>query len=251
MALMVSAMGVLTLGCSVGPAASKSTTGDIKHQFARPDLPTRAGALDDVVFAFPRREIRSWRPTQTQARQTSWNGRMVKQSTDPVDELLVMEAQDGDRRSIEALVLRWQKRLWTHVYRLTRDPKVAWDVTQQTWLAIINRLPRLDDPATFKAWAYRIATTKAAGHVKRRVRARSLAERACGDVRMQDKSGHPLLEFLDRLGPRKKAAVTLYYMESLTISEVGFVLGIAKGMVKSHLNSARNDLKRLCQQTAD
>jgi len=64
-ALMVSAMGVLTLGCSVGPAASKSTTGDIKHQFARPDLPARAGALDDVVFAFPRREIRSWRRTQT------------------------------------------------------------------------------------------------------------------------------------------------------------------------------------------
>jgi len=52
---------------------------------------------------------------------------MTNSGSDPVDDLRVMQAQDGDRRSMEALVRRWQKRLWTHAYRLTGSSDVAWD----------------------------------------------------------------------------------------------------------------------------
>ena len=82
------------------------------------------------------------------------------------DQLLVMEAQDGDVRAMEALVRRWQKRLWQHALRLTDDREAAWDVTQQTWLGIIKGLRRLNDPARFRAWAYRITTNQAMDWLK-------------------------------------------------------------------------------------
>ena len=173
---------------------------------------------------------------------------MAKQGSDPVDELLVMEAQDGDRRSMEELVRRWQRRLWTHAYQLTKDPEAAWDITQQTWLAVIRGLTKLHDPAKFKPWAYRIVTNKAVDYIKAKEPGRPLPDQPLEDTRAHDKSGSLLLELLDRLAPNKKAILVLYYLESLTIAEVSFVLGIPKGTVKSRLHKARNELKKLCQQ---
>ena len=63
------------------------------------------------------------------------------------DQLRVMDAHDGDVKAMEKLVTRWQKRLWHHAFRLTADNQAAWDVTQQTWLAIIKGLRKLHDPA--------------------------------------------------------------------------------------------------------
>ena len=47
-----------------------------------------------------------------------------------VDEILVMDAQDGDVKAMEKLVSRWQKRLWQHAFRLTADEQATWDVTK-------------------------------------------------------------------------------------------------------------------------
>ncbi len=60
-----------------------------------------------------------------------------------IDQLLVMDAQDGDAQAMEKLVSRWQKRLWQHAFRLTSDSQAAWDVTQQSWLGIIKGLQKL------------------------------------------------------------------------------------------------------------
>jgi RNA polymerase sigma-70 factor (ECF subfamily) len=68
---------------------------------------------------------------------------MSDSAPDPVDDLLVMQAQDGDRGSMEELVRRWQRRLWAYAYQLTGTSDGAWDVTQQAWMAVIKGLGRL------------------------------------------------------------------------------------------------------------
>jgi DNA-directed RNA polymerase specialized sigma24 family protein len=50
---------------------------------------------------------------------------MNKIRLDIEDQLLVMDAQDGDGEAMEKLVNRWQKRLWHHAYRLTGDEQGA------------------------------------------------------------------------------------------------------------------------------
>jgi len=74
---------------------------------------------------------------------------MKREITHIEDQLLVMDAQDGNTKAMEALVSRWQKKLWRHAFRLTADPQAAWDVTQQSWLGIIKGLRKLNDPANF------------------------------------------------------------------------------------------------------
>ena len=52
------------------------------------------------------------------------------------DELLVLESQEGDPAAFEALVERWQERLWRHAWRLVGREDMAWDVLQEAWIGI-------------------------------------------------------------------------------------------------------------------
>ena len=164
------------------------------------------------------------------------------------DQLLVMDAQDGDAAAMEELVGRWQKRLWQHACRMTADSQAAWDVTQQSWLGIIKGLRKLHDPASFAAWAYRITTNKAADWVKKRRRTRQISIEEIHDPPDPRKEDTGIRELLQKLSLKKRAILCLYYFEQLNLSEISLALKIPRGTAKSRLHSAREELKRLWQR---
>lgn len=162
------------------------------------------------------------------------------------DQLLVLDAQDGDARAMEALVRRWQKRLWRHAFRLTDDPDAAWDVTQQTWLGIVKGLRRLNDPARFRAWAYRITTNQAMTWLKKnRCSTKSLADHP--ELTSPETTDLGLIELLPKLDLKKRLVLSLFYLEQLTIPEISLALGIPSGTVKSRLHKAKRELKEMWQ----
>ncbi len=167
------------------------------------------------------------------------------------DELLVIDAQAGDRSAMEALVRRWQKRLWCHALRLTGDREAAWDVTQQAWLGIVGGLAKLHDPARFRAWAYRIATNKAADWIRQKT---SLPRAPLPDVedpRQRTERATTVDELLQRMDPTKRAALCLYYFENLSVAEMSVALDIPAGTVKSRLHAARAQLKELWREQSE
>ena len=162
-----------------------------------------------------------------------------------VDEILVMDAQDGKARAMEMLVSRWQKRLWKHALRLTADEQAAWDVTQQSWLGIIKGLRKLHDPASFRAWAYRITTNKSIDWIRKNKAVKQVSIDEIQDPQQKEKKDIGLKELLQKLDVKKRAVISLYYFEQLSIPEVSAALKIPKGTVKSRLAKARKELKEL------
>lgn len=165
-----------------------------------------------------------------------------------IDQLLVMDAQDGDARAMEELVARWQKRLWQHAFRLTGDTQGAWDTTQQTWLGIIKGLRKLHDPANFKAWAYRITANKAIDWIKKNKTANQVSIENVSCQQKKEKSQIGLKQLLEKLEFKEKLILTLYYFENLNIAEISVAMKIPKGTVKSRLYNARNKLKELYEK---
>jgi RNA polymerase sigma factor (sigma-70 family) len=180
---------------------------------------------------------------------------MAEQDERIIDELLVMECQDGSVRALDRLVSRWQKRLWRYAYRLTGDAEAAWDVTQESWLGVIRGLARLHDPARFRPWIYQIVTRKAddwiAGNAKTRRRRVEMKSEEPEEDQWQDREDSDEIQNLLReLPDQSRTVLTLYYLEGLSIAEAAQVLGIPEGTVKSRLHAARNELKALWQQAS-
>jgi RNA polymerase sigma-70 factor (ECF subfamily) len=171
-----------------------------------------------------------------------------------IDELLVMEAQSGNAKAMEALVSRWQKRLWQYARRLTGNVEAAWDVTQEGWLGIVRGIHRLNDPARFRPWAYCIVTRRANDWIRARAQARKRHDDAVAgpppSAGPSDVDVSTDLEgILQRLPVQSRVVLTLYYLEDLGISEVAAVLDVPTGTVKSRLHHARNEFKELWQQS--
>ena len=179
---------------------------------------------------------------------------MDSSSEQIVDELLVMDCQSGRTEALDMLVSRWQKRLWQHAYRLVGDTEASWDITQQSWLGIIKGLQRLNDPANFRAWAYRITTNKAMDWIKKHKADKQISVVSVEEIpnrQHKEKKNTDVNELLEKLDIKKRIVLSLYYFEQLSVSEIGDSLSIPAGTVKSRLDSARKEFKKLWQQYSE
>ncbi|MFA5239393.1 MAG: RNA polymerase sigma factor [Phycisphaerae bacterium] len=176
---------------------------------------------------------------------------MTNARSDIENQLLVMNAQDGSARAMEELVRRWQKRLWQHAYRLIGDTEASWDIMQQAWMGIIKGLSKLHDPAGFKAWAYRIVTNKSFDWIKKNRAEKKISIEEIDEQQCEEKKIAGVRELLAKLDMKKRLVISLYYFEQFSVAEISTAMGIPKGTVKSRLDSARNEFKKLWQQYSE
>lgn len=171
------------------------------------------------------------------------------------DELLVLRCQEGDADAFDALVGRWQERLWRHAWRLTGSEDAAWDVLQETWIAVSRDIRRLEDPAAFQGWAYRISSNKCRDWVRRRRRQRQADETYSEQARNTEDAASEagdlaatLQEALARLPGRDRAILSLRYAEGFDIAEIAEILAVPPGTVKSRLHYARRRLSQYVEE---
>ena len=176
---------------------------------------------------------------------------MGRHTEEILDELLVMDAQDGKVKALEILVSRWQRRLWHYAHGLTGDSEAAWDITQETWLGIIKGLRRLHDPACFRAWAYRITTNKSIDWLKNKSKDQHISLDSIEVDCHQKNDNLRVKELIQRLKNDSRVILSLYYFEQLSIPEISIVLNIPQGTVKSRLFKARGELKQLWEKYFD
>lgn len=176
---------------------------------------------------------------------------MIDPSHQIVDEILVMDCQDGDSEALDMLVSRWQRRLWAHAYRIVRDGEAAWDITQESWLAIVRGLRKLNDPARFGPWSMQIVANKGRDWIRKRSRtmpAPQEKEEADGDCDKVDQAGD-LSKILSRLPASHRSILKLHYIDQVSVADIAGLLDIPHGTVKSRLHKARAKFKELWESS--
>jgi RNA polymerase sigma-70 factor (ECF subfamily) len=171
------------------------------------------------------------------------------------DELLVLRSQEGDVAAFDELVDRWQERLWRHAWRLLGNEDAAWDALQEAWIGISRGIRRLEDPAAFPAWAYRITSNKCRDRIRRERRRREAVAAYAEHVRQADADAShvddrcaDLKEALTRLPGRDRAILSLRYEEGFDTAAIAAILRVPEGTVKSRLHYARKRLRNFLEE---
>jgi RNA polymerase sigma-70 factor (ECF subfamily) len=75
------------------------------------------------------------------------------------DEMLALQYVGGDNRAFDELLTRNQKKLYDYILFVVRDPELANDVFQETFVKVITRLQegKYTDSGKFSFWLIRIA----------------------------------------------------------------------------------------------
>ena len=173
---------------------------------------------------------------------------MISEKEQIRDELLVLKCRRGDHAAWHELIELWRPRLFYFVRRLVPTEADAWYVLQQTWIGAYEGIDRLQDTRQLAPWLYRIARNKSIDYRRRLSSHEPLDEDADDSPTPEDEQ----LAFdnvesvhlaLDRLSLAHREALTLYFLEDLSVDAIAQVLGVPPGTVKSRLHHAKQELR--------
>jgi len=159
---------------------------------------------------------------------------------------LIARVRRGDVEAYNALVSRWEKRVFNYLLRLTASPDDALDLSQDAFLKAYQNIRKLDDPARFGPWLFRIAHNEAYSLFRKR-----RPETALEDAGTERNSAPgfsmdlslAVTAALDRLNPEQREAVVLKVYEGFKFEEMAEILGAPVSTVKSRLYTALDLLK--------
>ncbi|MGH9558791.1 MAG: RNA polymerase sigma factor [Bryobacteraceae bacterium] len=162
------------------------------------------------------------------------------------DRDLIAKARRGDVEAYNLLVSRWEKRVFNYLWRLVSNREDALDLSQDVFLKAYQNLPKLDDPARFAAWLFRIAHNEAFSLLRKRRPEGELA----AEPRSAQSGGLLPIELslavqgaLGRLSAEQREAVLLKIYQGFKFEEMAEALGCPVSTVKSRLYTALDVLK--------
>jgi RNA polymerase sigma-70 factor, ECF subfamily len=166
---------------------------------------------------------------------------------------LIRQAARGAVEPFNLLVSRWEKRVYNYLLRITSNREDALDLTQDVFLKAYQNLRKLDDPARFAPWLYRIAHNEAYSMFRKRkpeTDVDELAPESTGDgITIGGSSVFPIelslavSAALGRLSTDQREAVVLKIYQGFKFEEMAEILSCPVSTVKSRLYAALDLLK--------
>jgi RNA polymerase sigma-70 factor, ECF subfamily len=179
------------------------------------------------------------------------------------DEDLMGRVAEDDERAFSELVRRFQGRVTNLIARVLNDRECSDDLAQEVFVRVFVHRRNYRRGSRFSTWLFTIAANLAKNEIRRRVRKRNWFSLDALRESMSDSAIHladptegqePALQreqLLEAIGraiatvPEKyRVALVLRDVEGFAYEEIGQMLRIPGGTVRSRINRARGMLKR-------
>jgi RNA polymerase sigma-70 factor, ECF subfamily len=166
------------------------------------------------------------------------------------EEAALVERAKTDPQALTVVYRRYEPRIAAYVVRRIGRTHEAEDVVASVFLAMVRGLASYRaGQAPFVAWLYRIASNEINRSIrKRRIRSFFGLYTEIATPAESTDEAEQLRVALSQLPLHYQTALSLHYLEDLSINEVAAVVGSAPGTVKSRLARGRELLKARLSQ---
>jgi RNA polymerase sigma-70 factor, ECF subfamily len=182
------------------------------------------------------------------------------------DQEIVALARGGEEAAYRELVRRYERPLFSLLYRMVRDRELAEDLAQETFVKALNAIESYRPEYKFSSWIFKIANNAAIDHLRRReLNTLSLEGSPHAEtpeaieataLQIGDRQESPLDEVearelggaieaaIAKLRPEYRSCILLRHVEGRAYEEIAEILGLPLGTVKTYIHRARNELRR-------
>ncbi|HSJ09858.1 MAG TPA: sigma-70 family RNA polymerase sigma factor [Longimicrobiales bacterium] len=180
------------------------------------------------------------------------------------DQQVVLLARDGRERAFRELIGRYQRPVFSLIYRIVRDREKAEDLAQDSFIKVLNAIDRYDPQFKFSSWIFKIAHNTALDHLRRKApetlsldgspHARTAAEAEASTITPESHTENPEQYTANRelggeidvaLGTLRheyRTAIVLCHVEGRPYEEIAEIMGVPLGTVKTYIHRGRKEL---------
>ena len=174
-------------------------------------------------------------------------------------------AQQGREAAFRELVRRYERPVFSLVFRMVRDSATAEDLAQDTFIKVLNHVDKYRPEFKFSSWLFKIANNVAIDHLRRRQldtismdgspNAATAADVEPTSFDIADKSESALNKMqakelasaieraIGSLRPEYRSCIMLRHVEGRSYEEIAATLDLPLGTVKTYIHRARHQLR--------
>ncbi|MDX2192745.1 MAG: sigma-70 family RNA polymerase sigma factor [Gemmatimonadales bacterium] len=183
------------------------------------------------------------------------------------DQEVVVAARAGNELAFRELVRRYERPVFSLIYRMVRDRELAEDLAQETFIKVLNALDSYRPEYRFSSWIFKIANNASIDHLRRKEldtlsldgapNAESADEIEATALQVGDRLPTPLEDVVARelggqigaaiaqLRPEYRACIILRHIDGRAYEEIAETLDLPLGTVKTYIHRARHELREL------
>jgi len=181
------------------------------------------------------------------------------------DQEVVARSREGDETAYRELIRRYERPVFSLIFRMVRDREIAEDLSQETFIKVLNAIGTYRPEFKFSSWVFKIANNTAIDHLRRReldtlslegsphaatpeaMEATALqlgtgVASPLDDVASRELGGE-IEAAINRLRPEYRSCILLRHVEGRAYEEIADILGLPLGTVKTYIHRARNELR--------
>ena len=179
---------------------------------------------------------------------------------------VVALAQHGRELAFRELIRRYERPVFSLVFRMVRDRETAEDLAQETFIKVLNHVDRYRPEFKFSSWLFKIANNVAIDHIRKRhletvsmdgsphAGTAAEVEATSFDVSVHQESaleelesrelGSAIEQAIAKLRPEYRSCIMLRHVEGRSYEEIAATLDLPLGTVKTYIHRARHELRR-------
>lgn len=184
-----------------------------------------------------------------------------------VDQDVVRLAALGHEAAYRELIRRYERPVFSLIYRMVRDRELAEDLAQETFIKVLNAIDSYRPEYKFSSWIFKIANNAAIDQLRRRsldtlsldgsphaqdaeaIEATTLQvsdgrESQLDEVANRELGGQ-IERAIARLRPEYRNCILLRHVDGRPYEEIAEILDLPLGTVKTYIHRARNELRIL------
>jgi RNA polymerase sigma-70 factor (ECF subfamily) len=186
---------------------------------------------------------------------------------------VVALAQQGRDSAFRELIRRYERPVFSLIYRMVRDRELAEDLAQDTFIKVLNHIDRYRPEFKLSSWLFKIANNVAIDHLRRRQLAtvsmdgsphaitQDAIEATSFDVTVKQESaleemeakelGGAIEQAIAHLRPEYRSCIMLRHVEGRSYEEIATTLDLPLGTVKTYIHRARHELRKELERLRD
>jgi RNA polymerase sigma-70 factor, ECF subfamily len=185
------------------------------------------------------------------------------------DQDVILHARKGRDTAFRELIRRYERPVFSLIYRMVRDREMAEDLSQDTFIKVLNALDRYDPKYKFSSWIFKIAHNTTLDQLRKKEpqtlslegspHARTAEQAETSSFTAVDTAENPeqytaskemgfeIEEAIARLRPEYRSVIVLWHVEGRPYEEIAEITGLPLGTVKTYIHRGRNELREMLQ----